>query len=90
MIEGENDWRVYRYRPGSAHLWATTVGGLWRSMCGRLVLQGAVTTVPITGSARDFCKCKICVQHEIRLSNPASKSRLKRRKIKINHDGAYQ
>jgi hypothetical protein len=62
-----NDWRYQCYRPGVAHLWTQTKGGLMRSACGRLVLRDLNTTVPLLAlDALQQPKCRVCIPYEVR------------------------
>ena len=66
-----NDWRFYRYRPRSAHLWDDVHHGLWRSKCGRVVLDIFKTTHPLTNDEL-IPKCRICIQYETRHQDKAA------------------
>jgi hypothetical protein len=60
-----NEWRFYRFRPKRAHLWTETVGRLWRSECGRKVVDIIATTAQLHPDD-NISKCRICINHEIR------------------------
>ena len=60
-------WRHFRVRPGAAHLWALTPGGVWRTHCARLcVLDLDETTVPLTVDNLKIRKCRVCLPQEPR------------------------
>lgn len=56
-----NDWRFMKFRPGKAHLWALTRGGVWRSLCGGMcVLDLDESTGPLA-VGDELMKCKRCI-----------------------------
>ena len=62
-----NDWRYLRARPGAAHLWAMTPGGIWRSRCARVaVLDLFESTVSAPNENGLTLKCRCCIPHEAR------------------------
>ncbi len=62
-----NDWRCLRARPGAAHLWAMTPGGIWRSKCGRVTVVNLVEfTNPAPRENGLTLKCRVCIPHEQR------------------------
>ena len=61
-----NDWRYITSRPGKAHLWALTPGGIWRSQCGlAAVLDVFESTLPAPIEGM-ILKCRCCIPHERR------------------------
>lgn len=67
-----NDWRYLHYNPGSAHLWALTPGGIWRTRCSRLcVLDLDVTTDPLELDNNHMRKCRVCIPQEPRRKETA-------------------
>jgi|GEM_PF-2372202 len=62
-----NTWRHFRVRPGAAHLWALTPGGIWRTHCARLcVLDLDETTAPLAVDNLKIRKCRVCLPQEPR------------------------
>lgn len=68
-----NDWRIFRYRPRTAHLWEVTANGYCRSKCGRLVLRDWIATSPLI-NGESIPKCRLCLSHEIRRAQTANHS----------------
>ena len=60
-------WRHFRVRPGAAHLWVLTPGGVWRTHCARLcVIWIEEATEPLAVGNVKVRKCRLCAQQEQR------------------------
>lgn len=65
-------WRHFRVRPGAAHLWALTPGGVWRTHCARLcVIWIEEATEPLAVDNLKIRKCRVCLPQEPRRKETA-------------------
>ena len=57
-----NAWRYTKFKPGKAHLWALTQGGLWLSWFGRMFVANLEdTTVSLPVETGRIVHCKQCL-----------------------------
>lgn len=72
-MNDRNHWRVMRYTPGVAHLWALTKGGIWRTSCGFMRVIDLDATTSRLGLEEATRKCRRCIPGEVRRKEAVTK-----------------